>query len=185
MLYPVPAVLVSCRSREGFNNLITIAWAGVICSDPPMVSISIRKERLSYEIIKDTKEFVINLTTEELARATDYCGVKSGRDVDKFKELNLTPVKGKTIKAPLLKESPINLECKVKKIMDLGSHHMFISDITDVHVDESLLDEKNRLHLGKAKLIAYSHGQYYSLKKSLGSFGFSVAKKRKIKKYDS
>lgn len=179
MLYPVPAVLVSSRNKEGFNNLITIAWAGVICSDPPMVSISIRKERLSYEIISETKEFVINLTTEDLVKATDFCGVKSGRELNKFEALRLTPVQAKTVKAPLLEESPVNLECKVKKIIKLGSHDMFIAEITAVHVDQELIDDKKRLHLDKAKLITYSHGQYYGLKKSLGTFGFSVKKKRR------
>ena len=182
MLYPLPAVMVSC-AREGEKpNILTLAWVGTICSDPVMVSISVRPERYSYNIIKETKEFVINLTTEELARATDYCGVRSGKDVDKYKEMKLTPQPSKKIKAPGIAESPVNIECKVKDIVPLGSHHMFIAEVVGVNVDEDLLDEKGRLDLRKAKLLAYSHGEYMSLGRKLGKFGYSVQKRKKRKK---
>ena len=182
MLYPLPAVMVSC-AREGEKpNILTLAWVGTICSDPVMVSISVRPERYSYNIIKETKEFVINLTTEELARATDYCGVRSGKDVDKYKEMKLTPQPSKKIKAPGIAESPVNIECKVKEIVPLGSHHMFIAEVVGVNVDEDLLDEKGRLDLRKAKLLAYSHGEYMSLGRKLGKFGYSVQKRKKRKK---
>lgn len=182
MVYPVPAVLVTCGDSEENYNIITIAWTGTICSDPAMTYISVRPERYSYEIISRTREFVINLTTESLVRATDYCGVKSGRDVNKFKEMNLTPEKASKVKAPMIKESPVNIECKITKILKLGTHDMFIAKVLAVNVDESYIDAKNKFHLDWAKPICYSHGQYYSLKKSLGTFGFSVAKKKKRKK---
>lgn len=179
MLYPVPAVMVSC-AREGEKpNIITVAWAGTICSDPAMVSISVRKERYSHDIIKDSNEFVINLTTRKLARATDYCGVKSGRDVDKFADMHLTPGKSVKVKAPSIMESPVNIECKVKQIIELGSHDMFIAQVQAVNVDENLLDEKGTLHLEKAELLAYSHGKYYTLGDYIGKFGYSVKKSRK------
>lgn len=177
MLYPVPAVMVSCARPGEKPNIVTVAWAGTICSDPAMVSISVRKERYSHDIIEETKEFVINLTTKKLVRATDYCGVRSGRDVDKFKELHLTPEESEKIKAPGIAESPVNIECKVKQVMRLGSHDMFIAEVVAVRVDESLLDKKGTLQLSKAELMAYSHGSYYELGKSLGKFGFSVQKK--------
>lgn len=177
MLYPVPVVMVSC-AREGENpNIITVAWAGTICSDPVMLSISVRKERYSHSIISDTKEFVVNLTTQSLCMATDYCGVKSGKDVDKFKEMNLTPVQSNVVKAPRIAESPVNIECRVVDIKELGSHDMFIAEVVSVSVDESLLDDNQRLDLEKADLIAYSHGEYFMLGKKIGKFGFSVAKK--------
>ncbi|KXG74095.1 flavin reductase family protein [Thermotalea metallivorans] len=182
MVYPVPTVLVTCGDSQENYNIITIAWTGTVCSDPAMTYISVRPERHSYEIIKRTREFVINLTTESLVRAADYCGVKSGRDVNKFQEMNLTPEKGSKVKAPLIKESPVNIECKVTKILKLGTHDMFIAKVLAVNVDTSYIDGKNKFHLDWAKPICYSHGQYYSLKKSLGSFGFSVAKKKKGKK---
>lgn len=179
MLYPVPAVMVSC-AREGEKpNIITVAWAGTICSDPAMVSISVRKERYSHDIIKDSNEFVINLTTRKLARATDYCGVKSGRDVDKFADMHLTPGKSVKVNAPSIMESPVNIECKVKQIIGLGSHDMFIAQVQAVNVDENLLDEKGTLHLEKAELLAYSHGKYYTLGDYIGKFGYSVKKSRK------
>lgn len=181
MLYPVPAVMVSCQRGEEKPNIITVAWAGTICSDPAMVSISIRKERYSHDIIKESGEFVINLTTKKLCRATDYCGVKSGKDTDKFKDMHLTPEKSVKINAPAIKESPVNIECKVKDIVELGSHDMFIAEVVAVNVDESLLDSKGTLHLKDAELVAYSHGQYYALGEHLGRFGYSV-KKGKIKK---
>ncbi len=177
MLYPLPAVLVSCADKDGRSNLLTVAWAGTICTNPPMVSISVRPERYSYDLIKTTKQFVINLTTEELAYATDYCGVRSGRDVDKWKECHLTPIPADTVDCPLVEESPVNIECHVEEIKELGSHHMFIARVTAVHVDEKYMDEKNTFHLNDSKLLAYSHGTYYSLGKKLGTFGYSVRKK--------
>ena len=176
MLYPLPVVLVSAADEEGNTNVLTVAWAGTVCSDPPMVSVSIRPERYSYRMIKETGEFVINLTTEELAYATDYCGVVSGRDADKFKNMHLTPVKGDVVKAPLIKESPVNIECIVKDIKSLGSHDMFIAQVAAVHVDEKYVDTKNKFHLEDAHPIVYSHGIYMSLGKKIGTFGYSVRK---------
>ncbi len=176
MLYPLPVVLVSAADEEGNTNVLTVAWAGTVCSDPPMVSVSIRPERYSYRMIKETGEFVINLTTEELAYATDYCGVVSGRDADKFKNVHLTPVKGDVVKAPLIKESPVNIECIVKDIKSLGSHDMFIAQVAAVHVDEKYMDTKNKFHLEDAHPIVYSHGIYMSLGKKIGTFGYSVRK---------
>ena len=177
MLYPVPAVMVSCQRPGEKPNIVTVAWAGTICSDPVMVSISVRKERYSYDIIKETGEFVINLTTKQLARATDYCGVRSGRNVDKFKDMKLTPEPSEKIQAPGIAESPVSIECKVVQVLELGSHDMFIAKVEAVRVEESLLDEKGTLQLYKADLMAYSHGSYYELGKTLGKFGFSVQKK--------
>lgn len=179
MLYPLPAVMVSC-AREGEKpNIITVAWAGTICTNPAMVSISVRKERYSYDIIKETGEFVINLTTADLCRATDYCGVRSGRDVDKFKEMNLTPLESVNVKAPGIAESPVNIECKVKEIKELGSHHMFIAEIVGVNVDDNYMDKSGKFDLNKANPLVYSHGEYFEMGKKLGKFGFSVEKKRK------
>ncbi len=179
MVYPVPAVLVTCGDTEENYNIITVAWTGTICSDPAMTYISIRPDRHSYEAINRTKEFVINLATEDLAKATDFCGVKSGRDMNKFKEMHLTPEKASKVSAPLIKESPVNIECKVTKVLELGTHHMFLAKVVAVNVDDQYMDDKNKFHLDWANPICYSHGQYYGLKKSLGSFGFSVAKKKK------
>ncbi|MGN0339498.1 MAG: flavin reductase family protein [Lachnospira sp.] len=179
MLYPVPAVMLSCQREGEKPNIITVAWAGTICSDPVMLSVSIRKERHSHGIISETGEFVVNLTTEELCYATDYCGVKSGRDVDKFMEMHLTAEKASKVKVPLIGESPVNLECKVVDVKELGSHDMFIAQVVAVHVDEKYLDDKGRLDLGKANLITYSHGEYFGLGKKLGKFGYSVEKKNK------
>lgn len=177
MLYPISAVMVSCGRPGETPNIITVAWAGNICSSPAMLSISVRKERFSYDIIKETGEFVVNLTTKKLTRATDWCGVRSGRDYDKFKEMNLTPQKSQKISAPGIEESPVNIECKVKQIVELGTHDLFIAEVVCVTVDDKLLDEKGRLDLGKAKLVAYSHGEYFMLGEKLGKFGYSVAKK--------
>lgn len=177
MLYPVPAVMISTRGKNGEDNIFTVAWAGTICSDPPMVSISVRKERHSYNMIKETGEFVINLTTRDLVYATDYCGVKSGRDVDKFKEMNLTKEKAQIVNVPLIKESPVNIECKVTEVKELGTHHMFLAEVVAVSVDDKYMDETNKFHLEQADLVAYSHGSYYSLGELLGSFGYSVRKK--------
>ncbi len=176
MLYPLPVVMVSVADKEGKNNIITIAWAGTICSNPPMVSISVRPERYSYDIIKETEEFVINLTTKDLTYATDYCGVKSGRDVDKFKEMGLTALPGKEVKAPLIAESPVNIECKVTQVIPLGSHDMFLAEVVAVHVDEKYMDENGKFHLDKAEPIAYSHGAYLATGELLGTFGYSVKK---------
>ena len=185
MLNRVPAVMVSCADKEGRANVMTAAWAGTICSDPVMVSVSIRKERYSYQIIKDTKEFVINLTTASLAKATDYVGVRSGRDIDKFAlegDLKLTKQPSKCVKAPSILESPVCLECKVKDIIELGTHDMFIGEVVCTSVDDAYLDENGRLDLQKADLIAYSHGEYYRLGQKIGKFGFSVQKKKRKKR---
>ena len=177
MLYPVPAVMVSCQRPGEKPNIITIAWAGTVCTNPPMVSISVRPERYSYSILRDTKEFVLNLTTRELAKATDYCGVRSGRDVDKYREMHLTPLQSQQIQAPGIAESPVNIECKVKQILELGSHHLFLAEVMGVTVDETYLDEKGTFRLNQADLVAYCHGQYRTLGESIGSFGYSVRKK--------
>lgn len=177
MLYPLPVVLVSTAALSGERNVFTVAWTGTVCSAPPMVSISVRPERYSYAMIDETGEFVVNLTTEKLAFATDYCGVKSGREVNKWKEMKLTPVAGETVKAPLIKESPVNIECKVTDKKDLGSHHMFLARVTCVHAEEAYMDEKGKFHLSKADPIVYSHGTYYTMGRPLGSFGYSVKKK--------
>ncbi|MCX8128491.1 MAG: flavin reductase family protein [Clostridia bacterium] len=182
ILNPVPAVMVTCSDKQGRNNIITLAWVGTINSEPPMVSISVRKERYSYPMIKETGEFVINLTSRKLAFATDYCGVKSGRDVDKFEAAKLTPEKASKVSVPLIKESPVNIECVVKNVIELGSHDMFLGEIVAVNVDEGLMDEKGKMHLGKADLICYSHGEYWTLHKVLGKFGYSVMKKKKKRK---
>lgn len=182
LLCPTPAVMVSCGSGKE-SNIITIAWTGIINSEPPMTYVSVRKSRHSHDLIKESGEFVINLTTEELAFATDYCGVRSGRDVNKFKEMNLTPVKGQEVSCPLIGESPVNLECKVRDIREYPSHDMFVAEIVAVHVDESLFDEKGRIRLEEAGLLAYVHGQYLGVKKrSLGRFGFSVMKPKTKKR---
>ena len=177
LLYPLPAIMVSCQSPGEKPNIITLAWAGTVCSDPPMVSVSIRPERYSYAIIRETGEFVINLTTEELIYAADFCGVRSGRDLDKFDQMHLTAQPSSALNCPLIAESPVNLECAVKQVLELGSHHMFVAEIKAVDIASGLLDEKGKLDLGKAKLAAYSHGVYYSLGKQLGTFGYSVRKK--------
>lgn len=177
MLYPVPAVLVTCQDKDGNDNVLTIAWAGTICSDPAMLSISLRKERHSYPMIKESGEFVVNLTTEDLVWATDYCGVKSGKDEDKFANAKLTKGKAEIVNAPIIVESPVNLECKVKQVVELGSHDMFIAEVVNVQVSEEYLDEKGTFHLEDADLVAYSHGRYYSLGQQLGTFGYSVRKK--------
>ena len=179
MLYPLPAVMVSAADKEEKYNIITVAWAGTICTNPPMVSISVRPERYSYHMIEETGEFVINLTNEALAYATDYCGVRSGKYVDKFKELHLTPERADFVKAPLIAESPVNIECRVVQKEELGSHHMFIAEVLAVHVDDAYMDEKNSFHLINAKPIAYNHGEYYGLGKKLGKFGYSIQKKTK------
>lgn len=177
MLYPLPVVMVSVADKEGNTDIVTVAWAGTICTNPPMLSISVRPERFSHHMIEETGEFVVNLTTKELAFATDYCGVKSGRDVDKWKEMKLTPQAGQVVKAPAIAESPVNIECRVKEIKRLGSHDMFIADVVAVQVDDAYMDEKNQFHLSDAKPIVYSHGEYYHLGEKLGKFGYSIQKK--------
>ncbi|GAA0805698.1 flavin reductase family protein [Faecalicatena orotica] len=180
MLYPLPAVMVSTADRSGKTNILTVAWTGTICTNPPMVYISVRPERYSYQMIKESGEFVINLTTESLIRATDYCGVRSGRDVDKWKETGLTPLKAETLSyAPAIEESPVSIECRVTEIKELGSHHMFLAEVTAVQVDESYMNEKNKFELNKTGLLAYSHGEYLGLGKKLGTFGYSVRKKKR------
>lgn len=179
MLNPVPVVMVSCGSTPDEYNILTIAWCGTICSDPAMCYISVRPERHSYPIIKENGEFVINLVSTELAEITDWCGVRSGKKFNKFLETNLTPVHGSKVKAPLIYESPVNIECVVKQIVPLGSHDMFIAEIVAVHASEKLFDKKSgEMHLERANLISYSNGHYYNLGKILGKFGFSVQKKR-------
>ncbi len=182
MLYPVPPVMVSCQRENEKPNIITVAWAGTINTNKPMLSISVRPERYSYNIIKETGEFVVNLTTKDLVFATDYCGVRSGRDVDKFKEMHLTPCESCAIKTPGIAESPVNIECKVIEIKEMGSHHMFIAEVVGVNVDDKYMDEKGKFHLNSANLITYSHGEYYELGKKLGRFGYSVQKKKIQKK---
>lgn len=180
MVYPLPAVLISCKREGERPNLFTVAWTGTICTNPAMVYISVRKERHSYAIIEETKEFVINLTTESMTKAVDFCGVRSGRTIDKFKETGLHEEEAKVVKVPLVKESPVNIECKVKEIVKLGSHDMFIAEVVGVNVDNKYMNESGKFELAKAKLVAYSHGEYYSLGKLLGTFGYSV-RKNKIK----
>ena len=178
MLYPLPAVLVSVADRAGNSNLFTVAWTGTICSDPPMVSISVRPERYSHHMIEETGEFVINLTTEALVYATDYCGVKSGKDVDKWKEMNLTPIAAEHVKAPMVAESPVNLECRVTQKLELGTHDMFLATILAVHVDDKYMDESGRFNLNDSKPLVYSHGRYLTAGEEIGSFGYSVKKKK-------
>ena len=176
--YPIPAVMVSCGDMEK-SNIITVAWTGIIASDPATCYISVRKNRYSYNIIKNTGEFVINLTTRKLAYATDWCGVKTGAKVDKFKEMKLTKQKAENIKCPLIEESPISIECKVKEIKELGSHHMFIADVLSIDVAEKYIDDKGAFDISKCELIAYANGGYYELDKKIGKFGYSVQKNLK------
>lgn len=178
MIYPLPAVMVSCGDTPDNYNILTIAWTGTICSDPPLCYISVRKERHSHDLIARTGEFVINLTTEALARATDWCGVKSGRDFNKFKEMHLTPEPAQLVKAPLIAESPLNIECVVTEIKELGSHDMFIAKVVAVDADEKLIDKgTGAFQFNHAQPLAYSHGKYYGLGEKIGGFGFSVKKK--------
>ena len=179
MVYPVPAVLVSCGETEEEYNLITIAWTGTVCTSPPMVYISIRPERHSFEIVQRTGEFVINLTTIEMAKKVDWCGVRSGRDYNKFKEMNLTPGPAKTIKAPIVMESPVNIECRVTDIRELGTHHMFLAEVTNIQVNQKLIHPvSGKLNLLDSNLIAYVHGNYRVMGKLIGASGYSVRKKR-------
>lgn len=182
ILYPVPTVMVTCGDIDGKYNILTIAWTGTINSDPAMTYISVRPSRYSYNIIKETGEFIINVTTEPLAFATDFCGVRSGKDIDKFKEMNLTPEKASIVKCPAIKESPINIECKVKDIVHLGTHDMFVAEIVAGMADEDYIDQNGKFNFQASKPICYSHGEYYGLGKYLGKFGYSVEKKKKHKK---
>ncbi len=175
MIYPLPAALVSCGTKEEDYNLITISWMGTICSDPPMCYISVRPERHSYDIIKESGEFVINLTNEAMAFAADWCGVRSGKDHDKFEKMKLTPVKAEVVNAPMVQESPLCIECRVKQIVPLGSHDMFIAEVVNVQADKQYLDpETDKFDMEKARLIAYSHGHYYKLGEEIGKFGWTV-----------
>lgn len=177
-LYPLPAVMVSCGTMEK-SNIITVAWTGILNTNPAMVYISVRPERYSYDLIKGQGEFVINLTNKNLAKATDWCGVKTGAKVDKFKEMKLHKEKAKYVKCPMIKESPVSVECKVKEIKELGSHHMFIAKVLAINSDEKYINEKGAFDISKCDLIAYSNGHYYQLGKKIGKFGFSVKKKKK------
>lgn len=178
-IYPIPAVMVSCGTMEK-SNIITVAWTGILNTNPAMCYISVRPERYSHDIIKENGEFVINLTTEKLARATDWCGVISGRNRDKFKEMKLTKEKGNFVKAPLIKESPVSVECRVKEIIPLGSHDMFFAEVLSIDADEKYIDEKGAFDISKCNLMAYANGGYYQLGKKIGKFGFSVQKKKKM-----
>ena len=186
VMAPVPAVMVSCGRDGETPNIITIAWTGIVNSNPPMTYISVRKERFSHDIIADTKEFVINLTTEELAFATDWCGVKSGRDFDKFREQKLTPVTSEKVSCPSIGESPLSIECRVTEVKELGSHDMFLAEIVSMTAQEELMDENGELHLEKAGLMAYSHGHYFPVSsREIGRFGYSVMKPKTRKKYEA
>lgn len=183
LLYPVPAVLVSCGAAPEEWNVLTIAWTGTVCSDPPMCSISVRPERYSYEIIRRTGEFVINLTTVRLARATDWCGVRSGREHDKFREAGLTPLQAAYVSAPLIAESSLHIECRVKQVLPLGSHDLFLAEVVGIEVDPAYIDPATgRFDLERAGLLAYAHGAYYELGRRLGQFGWSVRKRPAVQR---
>lgn len=178
MIYPLPAVMVTVSDNKGKDNIITIAWTGTVCTNPAIAYISVRPDRYSYPILKETKEFVINLTTEELVYQTDFCGVKSGKDIDKFDVLKLNKEAATYVKVPMIKESPVNIECRVKEIIPYGSHDMFVADVLAVHADRKYMDEKGKFDLAKANPIVYSHGEYFTLGEKLGKFGYSVKKNR-------
>ena len=178
MIYPLPAVMVSVTDGEGHDNIITVAWTGTVCTNPAMAYISVRPSRYSYDMIRKTGEFVINLTTEKLAFATDFCGVRSGRDVDKFQKLNLTKEKAQFVSAPMIGEAPVSIECRVREVKELGSHDMFLADVLAVHADEAYMDKNNRFRLNDAGLLVYSHGEYLAGGRKVGTFGYSVKKKQ-------
>ena len=183
VLNPVPVVLITSRNSEGKENVFTVAWTGTICTKPPMLSISIRPERLSYEYIKETMEFTVNLPTRKLTRETDYCGVRSGRTNNKIEEMKFIMKEGKEVKSPYIDECPVNIECKVKDIIPLGTHDLFLAEVLCSHIDSKLLDENEKIHFEWANLISYSHGEYFPMpKEAIGSFGYSVAKKKTIEK---
>lgn len=183
MVYPLPAVMVSTADTKGNDNIITVAWTGTVCTNPAMLYISVRPERYSYHLLRESGEFVVNLTTEKLAKATDWCGVRSGRDFDKWKEMHLTRGKAEKLTyAPIIQESPVNIECKVTEVQELGSHHMFLAKVKAVQVDESYMNETGKFELNDTQLLAYSHGEYYTLGKKLGTFGYSVRKQTAGKK---
>ena len=177
-IYPIPAVMVTSGNMEN-SNIMTVAWTGILNTNPAMCYISVRPERYSYNLIKESGEFVINLTNEKLAFATDWCGVRSGKDYDKFKKMHLTKEKAKHVKCPLIKESPVSVECKVKEIKELGSHHVFVAEVLSIDASDEYIDEKGAFDISKCNLIAYANGGYYSLGKKLGKFGYSVQKNRK------
>ena len=178
MLYPLPAVMVSTADKNGSANILTVAWTGTVCTNPAMVYISVRPERYSYHMIQESGAFVINLTTGEQVRATDICGVRSGKDIDKWKECGFTRGRASSLQyAPIIAESPVNIECKVKSVQELGSHHMFLAEVTAVQVDEKYMDETGKFELNKTGLLVYSHGEYLGLGEKLGTFGYSVRKK--------
>ncbi len=177
MLYPLPAVMVSCKKPGEKANIITVAWTGTVCTNPAMLYISVRPERHSYAILRETGEFVVNLTTEKLVRETDICGVRSGRDIDKFEELHLTEEASQHITAPCIKECPVNIECRVTQVLEPGSHHIFLAEVLAVHVDETYLDKNGKFHLNDAGLLVYSHGEYHAVGELLGTFGYSIRKK--------
>ncbi len=181
MIYPLPAVMVSVTDGEGNDNIITVAWTGTVCTNPAMAYISVRPSRYSYDMIRKTGEFVINLTTEKLAYATDFCGVRSGRDVDKFQKLNLTKEKAQFVSAPMIGEAPVSIECRVREVKELGSHDMFLADVLAVHADEAYMDKNNRFRLNDAGLLVYSHGEYLAGGRKVGTFGYSVKKKQQKK----
>ncbi|MDO4553959.1 MAG: flavin reductase family protein [Lachnospiraceae bacterium] len=182
MVYPLPAVMVTVRGKDGKDNIITIAWTGTVCTNPPMLYISVRKERYSYHLLKEAGEFVVNLTTDRLVRATDYCGVRSGEKVDKFGETRLTKEEAKKINCAMIGESPVNIECRIRQVIPLGSHDMFLADVVNVNVDDQYMEENGRFDLSLSSPLVYSHGEYYKIGKKIGSFGFSVKKKKRKRK---
>jgi len=186
MLNPVPVVLITSKNKEGKINVFTVAWIGMACTKPPMISVAIRPERLSYDYIKESGDFVVNLPTSQMVREVDYCGVRSGKQVDKIQEMNFTMDDAKDVIAPIISKCPISLECKVKSITPLGTHDLFLAEIVNTHVDNNLIDALGKIHFEKADLITYSHGEYFSVNsKPLGKFGYSVQKKNKTKNVHS
>ena len=183
LLNPVPVVMITCKNKEGKDNVFTVAWTGTICTKPPMLSISVRPERLSYEYIKETMEFTVNMPHRKQTRETDFCGFRSGRQLDKIKECGFTMVEGKDVNVPFIKECPVNIECKVKQIIPLGTHDIFLAEVVGSHVNENLMDENDKIHLEWANLISYSHGEYFPISNEpIGKFGYSVAKKKEVEK---
>ena len=182
MLYPLPAVLVTVRDAEGRDNMLTIAWVGTVCTNPPMLYISVRPERYSYHALKDSGEFEVNLTTADMARAVDYCGVRSGKDVDKFEVTGLTRRDAAKVNVPVIEDSPVNIECRVRDVLELGSHHMFLADVVHVTVDDRYMGEKGTFHLERANPLVYSHGIYCDIGNFIGTFGYSVRKRKKKKR---